>query len=183
MAIGRSIGWYADRLEPDALRYAIASILPEQNDTDLTEEEIVRRINEELVATWGNLVNRVLTITSRNFDGKVPSPGSLTADDQQIVDGVDSALSEIASLIERVELKAGLRAAMDAATTVNVYLNATEPWKLVKTDRERAGTVLVDGYSGDLRSAGCICSLSPVHDRHTGRHDRSRARGDGVGAS
>ena len=69
-------------------------------------------------------------------------PGSLTADDQQIVDGVDSALSEIASLIERVELKAGLRAAMDAATTVNVYLNATEPWKLVKTDPERAGTVL-----------------------------------------
>lgn len=142
MGIGRSIGWYADRLQPDALRFAIASILPEQNDTDLTEEEIVRRINDELVATWGNLVNRVLTITSRNFDGKVPSPGPLSSEDQQIVDGVDSALTEIAALIERVELKAGLRAAMDAATTVNVYLNATEPWKLVKTDRERAGTVL-----------------------------------------
>ena len=84
----------------------------------------------------------MLTITSRHFDGKVPSPGSLTAEDQQIVDGVDGALSETASLIERVELKAGLRAAMDAATTVNVYLNATEPWKLVKTDKERAGTVL-----------------------------------------
>jgi methionyl-tRNA synthetase len=142
MGIGRSIGWYADRLEPDALRFAIASVLPEQNDTDLTEDEIIRRINEELVATWGNLVNRVLTITSRNFDGKVPTPGPLTAEDQQIVDGVDSALTEIAALIDRVELKAGLRAAMDAATTVNVYLNATEPWKLVKTHRERAGTVL-----------------------------------------
>jgi methionyl-tRNA synthetase len=142
MGIGRSIGWYADRLEPDALRFAIASVLPEQNDTDLTEEEIVRRINEELVATWGNLVNRVLTITSRNFDGKVPSPGPLTAEDQQVVDGVDNALTEIAALIDRVELKAALRAAMDSATTVNVYLNATEPWKLVKTDRERAGTVL-----------------------------------------
>ena len=142
MGVGRSIGWYADRLEPDALRFAIASVLPEQNDTDLTEEEIVRRINEELVATWGNLVNRVLTITSRNFDGQVPSPGPLTAEDQQIADGVDNALTEISALIDRVELKAGLRAAMDAATTVNVYLNATEPWKLVKTDRERAGTVL-----------------------------------------
>lgn len=142
MGIGRSIGWYADRLQPDALRFAIASLLPEQNDTDLTEEEVVRRINEELVATWGNLVNRVLTITSRHFDGKVPSPGSPTAEDQQIVTGVDGALAEIASLIERVELKAGLRAAMDAATTVNVYLNATEPWKLVKIDTERAGTVL-----------------------------------------
>ena len=142
MGVGRSIGWYADRLEPDALRFAIASVLPEQNDTDLTEEEIIRRINEELVATWGNLVNRVLTITSRNFDGQIPSPGPLTAEDQQIADGVDNALTEIAALIDRVELKAGLRAAMDAATTVNVYLNATEPWKLVKTDRERAGTVL-----------------------------------------
>ena len=142
MGIGRSIGWYADRLEPDALRFAIASVLPEQNDTDLTEEEIIRRINEELVATWGNLVNRVLTITSRNFDGQVPSPGPLTAGDQQIVDGVDNALTDIAALIDRVELKAGLRAAMDSATTVNVYLNATEPWKLVKTDRDRAGTVL-----------------------------------------
>jgi methionyl-tRNA synthetase len=142
MGIGRSIGWYADRLEPDALRFAIASVLPEQNDTDLTEEEIIRRINEELVATWGNLVNRVLTITTRNFDGKVPSPGPLTVEDQQIVDGVDNALTEIAALIIRVELKAGLRAAMDSAPTVNVYLNATEPWKLVKADAKRAGTVL-----------------------------------------
>ena len=142
MGVGKSIGWYADRLEPDALRFAIASVLPEQNDTDLTDDEIVRRINEELVATWGNLVNRVLTIASRNFDGKVPSPGRLAAEDQQIVDGVDGALTDIAALIDRVELKAGLRAAMDAATTVNVYLNATEPWKLLKTDLVRAGTVL-----------------------------------------
>jgi methionyl-tRNA synthetase len=142
MGVGRSIGWYGDHLEPDALRFAIASILPEQNDTDLTDEEIVRRINEELVATWGNLVNRVLTITSRNFDGRVPSPQELTAEDQGILDGVDAALTEVGSLIERVELKAGLRAAMDSATTVNVYLNATEPWKLVQTDRGRASTVL-----------------------------------------
>ena len=142
MGVGRSIGWYADRLEPDALRFAIASVLPEQNDTDLTDEEIVRRINDELVATWGNLVNRVLTITSRNFDGRVPSPVSIATGDQQIIDGVDHALIDIASLIDRVELKAALRAAMEAATTVNVYLNATEPWQLVKTDRERAGTVL-----------------------------------------
>ena len=140
--IGVSMGWYADRLEPDALRYALASVLPEQNDTDLSDEEIVRRINEELVATWGNLVNRVLTITSRNFDGRVPAPGLLTPDDEQILAGVDQALSEVGSLIDRVELKAGLRAAMDSATTINVYLNATEPWKLVKTDRDRAATIL-----------------------------------------
>ncbi|HET9259511.1 MAG TPA: methionine--tRNA ligase, partial [Acidimicrobiia bacterium] len=84
--VGRSIGWYADRLQPDAVRYAIASVLPEQDDTDLSDEEIIRRVNEELVATWGNLVNRVLSMSTRNFDGKVPEPGALTGEDQAIVD-------------------------------------------------------------------------------------------------
>jgi methionyl-tRNA synthetase len=140
--IGRSIGWYAERLEPDALRYAIASVLPEQNDTDLNDEEIIRRINEELVATWGNLVNRVLTITSRNFSGRVPEPGVLSEPDQAVLDTVDRAIADIGTSIERVELRNGLRLAMEAATAVNVYLNSTEPWKLVKSERSRAGTVL-----------------------------------------
>ncbi|MGI8516729.1 MAG: methionine--tRNA ligase [Acidimicrobiia bacterium] len=142
MGVGRSIGWYAERLEPDALRYAIASILPEQNDTELTDIEIIRRINEELVATWGNLVNRVLTIAARRFKGHVPTPAALTADDQSVLDGVDRALVEIANLIERVELRAGLRTAMDTATAINVYLNAHEPWKLVTSDPDRGATVL-----------------------------------------
>ncbi|MDQ3501258.1 MAG: class I tRNA ligase family protein, partial [Actinomycetota bacterium] len=140
--VGRSIGWYAERFEPDALRYAIASVLPEQNDTELTDDEIIRRINEELVATWGNLVNRVLTITTRNFDGRVPTPAALTDDDQAVLDAVDRGLTEIARLIEQVELRAGLRMAMDTATAVNVYLNAHEPWKLVTSDPDRGATVL-----------------------------------------
>ncbi|HSO48987.1 MAG TPA: methionine--tRNA ligase, partial [Acidimicrobiia bacterium] len=89
--VGRSIGWYAERLQPDALRYAIASVLPEQNDTDLSDDEIIRRINDELVATWGNLVNRVLSLTSANFDGKVPDPGELTGEDQGLLASVDKA--------------------------------------------------------------------------------------------
>jgi methionyl-tRNA synthetase len=142
MGVGRSIGWYAERLQPDALRYAVASVLPEQNDTDLSDDDIVRRINEELVATWGNLVNRVLTITSRNFEGVVPEPSGLEQTDQALIDSIDTALIEEGGLIEAVELRAGLRRAMDAATTVNVYLNAEQPWKLLKTDRARAATVL-----------------------------------------
>ncbi|HSL26792.1 MAG TPA: methionine--tRNA ligase [Acidimicrobiia bacterium] len=140
--VGRPIGWYADRLEPDALRYAIAASLPEHNDLDLTDEEIARRVNEELVATWGNLVNRVLTITSRNFDGRVPVAADLTDQDRAIIAGVDMALGVVGGLIEKVELRAALRTAMEAASTVNIYLNATEPWKLVNTDRNRAATVL-----------------------------------------
>jgi methionyl-tRNA synthetase len=158
MGVGRSIGWYAQRLEPDALRYAIASILPEQNDTDLTDGEIIRRVNEELVATWGNLVNRVLTITGRNFDGKVPTPSELTEEDQAVLAGIDRAITEVGESIERVELKAGLRLAMEAATAVNVYLNSTAPWKVIGSDRERAATVLWVSISA---IAGLRVALSP----------------------
>ncbi len=140
--IGRSIGWYAERLQPDALRYAIASVLPEQNDTDLSDDDILRRVNEELVATWGNLVNRVLSMSSRNFDGQVPQPGELSQEDEKVLALGAGTLNTVSEHIEKVELRAGLRAAMDAATEVNAYLNATEPWKLMKEDKERAGTVL-----------------------------------------
>jgi methionyl-tRNA synthetase len=140
--VGRSIGWYAERLQPDALRYAIGSVLPEQDDTDLSDEEIIRRVNEELVATWGNLVNRVLSLSARNFDGKVPEPGELGDQDRVILGLGPTTIDTVANHIEKVELRAGLRAAMDAATDVNAYLNATEPWKVVKEDPVRAGTSL-----------------------------------------
>jgi methionyl-tRNA synthetase len=140
--VGKSIGWYAERLEADALRYAIASVLPEQNDTDLSDDDIIRRINEELVATWGNLVNRVLSLSERNFDGKVPEPGELTPTDEALIASVDKAIDTAAGHIEAVELRAGLRAAMDAAAEVNAYLNAEEPWKTLKLEPERAATVL-----------------------------------------
>jgi methionyl-tRNA synthetase len=140
--IGRPIGWYAQRLQPDALRYAIASVFPEQDDTDLSDAEIIRRVNEELVATWGNLVNRVLSMSSRNFDGKVPQPGDLADADRVMLDLASRTPDAVAGHIEKVELRAGLRAAMDAATEVNAYLNATEPWKVVKDDPVRGGTIL-----------------------------------------
>jgi methionyl-tRNA synthetase len=140
--VGKSIGWYAERLEPDALRYAIASVLPEQNDTDLSDADIIRRINEELVATWGNLVNRVLSLSDRNFGGRVPEPGSLIATDEALIASIDKTLGTAADHIEAVELRSGLRAAMDAAAEVNAYLNAEEPWKKLKDDAARAATIL-----------------------------------------
>jgi methionyl-tRNA synthetase len=140
--VGQSIGWYTERLEPDALRYAIASVLPEQNDTDLSDDDMIRRINEELVATWGNLVNRVLSLSERNFEGKVPEPGPLTATDEALIASIDKTLETAAGHIEAVELRAGLRAAMDAASEVNAYLNSEEPWHVIKEDEERAATIL-----------------------------------------
>ena len=140
--VGLTIGEGLDLFEPDALRYALAASLPEQSDTDISVEEIARRVNEELVATWGNLVNRVLSMVNARCEGAVPEPGDRTADDVALLDGVDAALVTAGDQIDRVELRAALRTAMDAAAAVNAYLNATEPWKLAKTDLDRARVVL-----------------------------------------
>ncbi len=156
--VGRSMGWYVERMEPDPLRYAIASVLPEQNDTELGDEEIIRRVNDELVATWGNLVNRVLSLTAANFDGKVPSHSMPSPDDDELLAKVDAAIDAVGAHIEKVELRAGLRAAMDAASDVNVYLNANAPWKSVKEDRERAETIL---WTAIQAISGIRVALSP----------------------
>ena len=140
--VGLTIGDALDLYEPDALRYALASNLPEQSDTEISEEEIARRINEELVAAWGNLVNRVLAMTAKNFDSKVPPCGELAEADTQVLAGIEAALGRVAANIESVNLRSALRDAMDAAQEVNAYLNLMEPWKTAKTDLERTGTTL-----------------------------------------
>lgn len=156
--VGRSIRWYADRLEPDAIRYAIAAVLPEQNDTDLSDDQIVERINTELVATWGNLVNRVLSMAAKHFDGSVPRRGEPTEADLALLAQIDDAIREAGALIEAVELRHGLRRMMGAAQAVNVYLNEHEPWKTIKTDPARAGTVL---WTAVQAIAGVRTGLAP----------------------
>jgi len=173
--VGNSIGFYAGRLQPDALRYAIAAILPEQNDSDLSDDEIIRRVNEELVATWGNLVNRVLSMSANNFDGAVPEPGDLTKVDQAILDLGPATLDAVADHIEKVELRAGLRTALDAAAEVNAYLNATEPWRVLKEDPVRAGTILWTAIQGPIcpsrRRRSESCSVSTPGSTN-GQHQR-----------
>ncbi len=156
--VGRSISWYLDRLDTDAIRYAVASVLPEQNDTDLSDVEIIRRVNEELVATWGNLVNRVLTMASRNFEGKVPEEGNIQTVDRELIDATDAALEETGRLMNAVELRAALRVAMHAATEVNAYLNAQEPWKVIDNNVDRAGSTL---WTAVQAISGIRVALSP----------------------
>ena len=140
--VGLTIGEGLRLFEPDALRYALAASFPEQSDTDISVEEIARRTNDELVATWGNLVNRVLSMVNAMCDGVVPEPGDRTDVDLALLAGVDAALVTAADQIDRVELRAALRTAMEAAAEVNAYLNVTEPWKLVRTGPDRARVVL-----------------------------------------
>lgn len=140
--VGRSLGWYLDAFEPDALRYAIAQSLPESNDTDLSDDEIVRRINDELVATWGNLVNRVVAMTERYFDGVVPQPGELSSVDDRGLASAAEGLAQVGAQIDDVRLRGGIARAMQTANDANAYLNELAPWKTAKTDAPRTATTL-----------------------------------------
>jgi methionyl-tRNA synthetase len=140
--VGEPVLSYLERFQPDAIRYGLAANLPETSDTDLTDAELVRRNNDELVATWGNLVNRVLAMTQKNFDGVVPQPGLFDERDQRLLDGAAVMLDDVRAHLEAVHLKAALHAAMALAQEANGYLSDTEPWKTAKNDRERTATSL-----------------------------------------
>ncbi len=140
--VGKSLLDYLEVFPVDELRYALATILPEYADTDLSEDELVRRINDELVAAWGNLVNRVLAMTRKNFDGIVPEPAELDERDHTLLATIDEVLAEEQTLLEKVELRQALRQALHGAQETNAYLNALEPWQTAKTDRDRTATTL-----------------------------------------
>ncbi len=129
------------RYDADPLRYFLTIGGPETQDTDFTWAEFVRRNNDELVATWGNLVNRTLTNVFRNF-GAVPQPGALTDADTALIATVEEGLASVGALLEGARFKAALGETMKLASQVNQYLSEQEPWKVIKIDRARAGTVL-----------------------------------------
>ncbi len=140
--VGLTIAEGLEKYQPDALRYALAANFPEQADTEISEEEIIRRINDELVSNWGNLVNRVLSMAYKNSNKAIPDHGELTQSDQALLNQVDEALQSSSKQFDQVELRAALRTAMETAQATNRYLNATEPWKVLKEDRERGLTIL-----------------------------------------
>jgi methionyl-tRNA synthetase len=124
------------------LRYYLAAIMPETSDSDFTWSGFVQRNNDELVATWGNLVNRVLTFTYRNFDGRVPDPGQLADGDRDLISTVRAALAQTGAAIAACNFRMGLESAMAAAREANRYVEESAPWKLIKEDRARCATVL-----------------------------------------
>ena len=138
---------FLTRYEPDPLRYYLASIMPETSDSEFTWAGFHAANNNELVATFGNFVHRVLTITTRNFDNAVPTPGDLDEDDKAALATCDTALEEVAEAIESRQFRDGLRAAMRLAHHGNQYVDSKEPWKVVKTDKESAGTTLFVGLN------------------------------------
>lgn len=128
---------------PDPLRYFIAVAGPENNDTDFTWDEFVRRINNELANGWGNLVNRTVSMANKNF-GEVPVPAALEEADQKILDLAETTMQQVGEYLSQSKFKAGITAAMHVVGEANAYIAEMEPWKLAKDDtqRERLATVL-----------------------------------------
>ncbi len=128
------------RYQPDALRYFIAVAGPENQDSDFTWSDFLRRTNDELVAGWGNLVNRTASMIHKNF-GEIPAAGDLLDVDRAILDQSRAAFGTVGELIGTHRHKAAIAEAMRVVQEANRYVSETEPWKL-KGDRERLGTVL-----------------------------------------
>lgn len=129
---------FLERYDPDPLRYYLTVNMPETRDSDWEWEEFYQRNNNELVATWGNLANRVLTFAYKNWDGKIPDPGELRPQDQELLDTIKAGFEIVAALLEGVKLRAALQEAMRLAAEVNKYLDTAAPWFEIKTDKDQA---------------------------------------------
>ncbi|HQN62625.1 MAG TPA: class I tRNA ligase family protein, partial [Flexilinea sp.] len=129
---------FLERYDPDPLRYYLTVNMPESQDTDWDWEDFLKRNNNELVATWGNLANRVISFANKHW-GQVPDPGTLEMEDQDLIDTIESGFLTVGDEYEAVHLRAALAETMRLATEVNRYLDIAAPWQLIKTDKEAAG--------------------------------------------
>ncbi|MBI3158551.1 MAG: methionine--tRNA ligase [Chloroflexi bacterium] len=131
---------FLTRYDPDPLRFYLTMNSPETRDGNWDWAEFVARNNNELVATWGNLANRVLSFAYKHWDGRVPTPGELSSEDEALLSKIEAGFGVVGDLIEQVKLRSALQEALALATEVNKYLDVSAPWSLVKTDRAAAGT-------------------------------------------
>ncbi len=133
---------YLSRYEPDPLRYLLSINMPEGGDTDFSWREFVRRNNDELVATYGNLAHRVLTFVYRHFNGCVPTPGELDDHSQGIIDDAKETLTTMDTLLSQCHFKQAIMSAMSLAQEANRYLDEKSPWKTIEQDRQASATAL-----------------------------------------
>jgi methionyl-tRNA synthetase len=145
LSTSRSIAIYVrdvlERYDPDPVRYFLTAAGPETQDSDFSWAEFLRRNNDELLANWGNLVNRTLTNTYRQF-GEVPQPGPLTREDRRALAEIEAGFESVGGLIDEARFKAALGEAMRLSSIGNQYVDHQAPWAVIKEDRERAATIL-----------------------------------------
>ncbi|MGY9060552.1 MAG: methionine--tRNA ligase, partial [Candidatus Puniceispirillales bacterium] len=128
--------------QEDVLRYVLTSIAPENKDSDFSWKDFQARNNNELVAIYGNFVNRCLVLTHKYYEGDVPERGQLTEYDEEVLAEMALIPSKVSSAIESYRFREAQAEAMSLARLGNKYLADTEPWKLIKTDEERVKTIM-----------------------------------------
>ena len=133
---------FLTRYDPDPLRYYLTAIAPETRDSDFAWAGFLHRNNDQLVATWGNLVNRVLSFAYKNFEQRIPEPGAMDEEDTALLTKVEAAFDRISELYEVCRFKLALSETMALARDINVYLDTKAPWFQIKEDRTTAGTTV-----------------------------------------
>lgn len=131
-----------DNYSADALRYYLSATLPEGRDSDFTYEEFIRRNDDELVSTYGNVVHRTLSFIQSRFEGKVPQPEELSTEDHAILERVQQGFNEAGKSITACHFKDGMNEVMAVAQEANRYLDRQAPWKQIKTDPAAANTTI-----------------------------------------
>jgi methionyl-tRNA synthetase len=141
---GRVIGFNTvlKEFDADAWRYVLTALAPETSDVEFTWQDFMDRVNNELVANWGNLVNRVLGFAYKRFDEHVPVPGELDDVDTALLDEIRSGFESVGELYDAVKLKAALYEARRLSQRVNQYLNEKAPWHAIKEDPAAAATTV-----------------------------------------
>ncbi|MDX1272176.1 methionine--tRNA ligase [Bizionia paragorgiae] len=140
----------------DVLRYALTANAPETKDNDFTWKDFQARNNNELVAIFGNFINRVVVLTNKYYDGTIPAPNTFSEIDEETLAAVKAYPSVISSSIERYRFREASQELMNLARLGNKYLADEEPWKLIKTDEERVKTIMYVA----LQIASALATLS-----------------------
>ena len=196
---------YLERYDPDPLRYMLSIHMPETSDIDFTWSEFLRRNNDELVATYGNLAHRVLTFAYRKFDRRVPEPGPLDQTDQEILAKAEATFDPVADLLNGCKFKAAISRVMALAHEANRYLDNAAPWLHIRENPEKAATAtyvalrVIDslkillypflpfssqklhttmGYEGNLLGDQYVESFDEATRSHTALRYRSYLTGD-----
>jgi methionyl-tRNA synthetase len=152
------VGDVLERYGADPLRYYLSIAGPETSDTDFTWHQFVTRNNTELVAGWGNLVNRALALVAKNL-GAIPAAGDQTDDDRALLERSAKALDAVGELFERARLKAAVTEAMRVVADANKYLSDMAPWKLRESDPDRFATIM---HTALQAISDCNTLLTPV---------------------
>ncbi len=137
-----SVRWLTSKFPVDAIRYYLGSIMPESRDAAFDWDEFLNRYNGELCDVVGNFIHRSLTMTVKNFEGKVPEPGELDGDDRVMLDAIPQQLDGVAEALGNFRFRQGLERFIDLGRKANVYFDGKQPWVTRKTDPVRTATTL-----------------------------------------